>query len=186
MKRKRPTQAKIDEMQRWADECVAGVRQSLAKDNAETVFEIASHTARRLFEHPDLMPEFIQDLETRRLDKRETHWANNVICLFLALHSEHDPSLPQPLGKYGAELLRRAVKENIRGSLELRDNYIADMLARLKKWDISLFPNRAGRRPGQTYGCDIVVKAFKKAGINDITSSIVENAKNNWSRSRRP
>ncbi len=62
-----------------------------------------------------------------------------------------------------------------------RNGEIAQLLLNLEKRGIPLFPNRVGRRPGQTYGCDIVVEAFNKAGIR-MSSATVERVWSWWSR----
>jgi hypothetical protein len=52
----------------------------------------------------------------------------------------------------------------------------------LEGWGLPLFPARHTRAKGQTYACDIVVRAFKDGADIDITSVIVEDVWKDWSR----
>jgi hypothetical protein len=132
-----------------------------------------------MYERPELITKFIDDLETGRwkLD-RSNH---DLLCALAALILERGELPPKPLRDYVAEVLRQLIKKDQRGALMYRNGHIAHMLVQLEKRGIPLFPNRVGRRPGQTYGCDIVVEAFNKAGIR-ISSATVERVWSGWSR----
>ena len=131
---------------------------------------------------PELVTKLIEDLEAQKLKLDELNRC--LLCALAARALERGELPPKPLCEYVAELLRQFIKwksQNQRGSLMFRDGEIAHLLLDLEKRSIPLFPNRAGRRPGQTYGSDIVVKAFNKAGIR-ISLATVERVWSSWSR----
>ncbi len=183
---RQPTQSTIDEAQRWVDKRVAALgaltKKGDAKGHAKNVLELVAFRASVMYERPELITKFIDDLETQRLKLDELN--SFLLCELAALALERGELPPKPLCEYVAEHLRQFIKwksQNQRGSLMFRDGEIAHTLLLLEKRGIPLFPNRAGRRPGQTYGCDIVVKAFNKAGIR-ISSATVERVWSSWSR----
>jgi hypothetical protein len=181
---KRPIQSTIVEAQRWADKRTAALGERLTKKgHAKLVApETAAFGASVMYERPELVTKFIDDLETQRLELDELN--QGLLCELAALALERGELPPKPVCEYVAELLRQFIKwksQNQRGSLTFRDGEIAHMMLLLEKRGIPLFPNRAGRRPGQTYSCDIVVEAFKKAGIR-ISSATVERVWSLWSR----
>jgi hypothetical protein len=181
---KRPTQSTIDEAQRWVDERVATLGGALtkkgdAKGHARNVLELVAFRASRMHERPELVTKFIDDLETQRQKFDELD--HLLLCELAAIALERGELPPEPLCKYIAEHLRQFSHQNQPRGLMFRDGQIAHMLLDLEKRGIPLFPNRVGRRSGQTYGCDIVVEAFNKAGIR-ISPATVERVWSWWSR----
>jgi hypothetical protein len=185
---KRPTQATIDEAQRWVDQCVAMLGKGLTKKgdpkgHTKNVLELVAFRASGMYERPELVTKFIDDLETQRQKFDELD--HLLLCELAAIALERGELPPEPLCKYIAELLRQFINwkshQNQSPGLMFRDGQIAHMLVQLEKQGIPLFFNRVGRRPGQTYGCDIVVEAFKKAGIR-MSSATVERVWSWWSR----
>jgi hypothetical protein len=185
---KQPTQSTIDEAQRWVDKRVATLGGHLTKKgdpraHAKNVLELVAFRASRMYEQPELITEFIDDLETQRQKFDELD--HLLLCELAAIALERGELPPKPLCKYTAVLLRQFIEwksqKSERGGLMFRDSQIAHMLVDLEKRGIPLFPNRARRRPGQTYGCDIVVEAFNKAGIR-ISSATVERVWSSWFR----
>jgi hypothetical protein len=57
---------------------------------------------------------------------------------------------------------------------------IVALLWYLQGRGLPLFPNRAGRQPGQTYACDIVVEIFKEVGVKKVSVSTVEHVWKGW------
>ncbi len=178
---KRPTQSTIAEAQRWADQRAAALGERLTKKgHAKLVApETAAFGASVMCARPEMITKLVDDLETGRqkLD-RSNH---DLLCALAALILERGELPPKPLRDYVAEVLRQLIRKDQRGDLMFRDGEIAHMLLGLEKRGIPLFPNRDSRRPGQTYGCDIVVEAFNKADIR-MSSATVERVWSGWSR----
>jgi hypothetical protein len=177
---KRRTQSNIDEVQQWADKLVAGVRHSLTKDgDAKSQPKVVTWTASKMRQRTELA----KDLVERVLVKGDwllNKFNHDLLCELAALALERGDLPPKPLCEYAAEVLRQDIKKQ-RGTLQQRDGQIAHLLVQLRKQNIPLFPNRdVGRRPGRTYGCDIVVNAFKNAGVH-LSPATVENVWRNWS-----
>jgi hypothetical protein len=181
---KRPTQSTIAEAQRYVDKRVATLGESLTKKgDGKLLLETVTFGASVVYKRrPELVTKLIDDLETQRLKLDDLN--QGLLCELAALALDRGELPPKPLCKYIAELLRQFIKwksQSQRGSLMFRDGEIAHLMLLLEKRGIPLFPNRVGRQPGQTYGCDIVVKAFNKAGIR-ISSATVERVWSSWSR----
>jgi hypothetical protein len=170
---KRSTQSTIDEAQRWVDELIVGVRQSLTKDgDAKSRPKTIAQSAAIKYRH-GWVADFVKEmLETQTWKLNEFN--HNLLCELAALALERGELPPKVLCDYAAQVLREGIK-NRRGNLIQRNDWIAFALSELRIRGIPLFPHRDRRRPGQTYGCDIVLKAFKNAGIG-MTLATVENA----------
>jgi hypothetical protein len=178
---KQPTQATIAEARRRVDQRVAALGERLTKkgDAKLVAPETAAFGASVMYGRPEMITKFIDDLETQRL--KLDRFNHDLLCELAAIALERGELPPKPLCEYVAELLRQLIKKGQRGSLRFRNGEIAHLLLDLEKRGIPLFPNRAGRRPGQTYGRDIVVEAFKKAGIR-MSSATLERVWKFWSR----
>jgi len=178
---KQPTQATIAEARRRVEARVAALGEKLTKKgDAKSAPEVAAFGASVMYERPEMITKFIDDLETgrQRFDR-----LNRDLCYELAaIALERGELPPEPLCKVVAVVLRQLIERNQRGSLMFRNGEIAQLLLGLERQGIPLFPNRAGRRPGQTYGCDIVVEAFKKAGIRRVSVATVDSVWKDWSR----
>jgi hypothetical protein len=192
-------QSVIDDARRYADERVARERQILTKDGAaETVPERIAWEAEAAIAHGRLetITKLINDAQARgRLDRwlerrHDDGLARRDILLeIVATALERGELPPKPLCGYAAKVLRQAIKKNVCGTLLYRDSCISGLLIDLESWGFPLFPNRAGRRPGQTYGCDIVVEAFKKAGLRlsvDTVEQVWKVWKRRWADQRHP
>jgi hypothetical protein len=189
---KQPTQSVIDAARRAADGRVAHARGVLTKDGAtETAPEQIAWEAKVALAHGQLetITKAFNDAQVRgRLDRWLEHRSplgdsttRDVLLEIVALILERGELPPEPLRGYAAKALRQVIKENVRGTLLHRDSCIAGLLIDLESWGFSLFPNRGGGRPGQTYGCEIVVDAFKKAGLR-LSVGTVEQVWKVWSR----
>lgn len=179
---KQPTQSAIAEARRRVDQRVAALGERLTKKgNAKSQPETIAWAASVMYKRPEMIAKFIDDLETQR-QKLDT-FNRCLLCELAAIALERGELPPKPLCEYLAEHLRQFIKwrNQSGGSLIFRNGEIAHLLLDLEKRGIPLFPNRAGRRPGQTYGCDIVVEAFKKAGLR-MSSATVERVWSWWSR----
>jgi len=182
---KLPTQSDIDAARRHADARVARARQILTKDGAAgNAPEWIAWEAKAAITYGDLeaIAKLIND--DRWIDCRcdDGFTPRDVILEIVAGALERGELPPKPLAEYAAKALRQAIKENVRGTLLYRDSCIAGLLIDLESWGFPLFPNReSGRRRGQTYGCDIVVEAFKKAGLKRSVGT-VEQVWKVWSR----
>ena len=180
---KQPSQFVIAEARRRVDERVAALGERLTKKgDAKSQPETITWAVSVMYERPEMITKFIDDLETQR-QKLDT-FNHGLLCELAALSLERGELPPKPLREYVAELLRQFIKwksSQSGGTLMLRNGEIAHLLLGLEKRGIPLSPNRARRRPGQTYGCDIVVEAFKKAGMR-MSPATVELAWKYWSR----
>ncbi len=181
---KQPTQATIAEARRKVDQRVAALGERLTKKGDAKLLlpQTVAFGASVMYERPELVTKLIDDLETQR--RKPTELDRFLLCELAALALERGELPPKPLCKYIAEHLRQFIKwksNQSGGTLMFRNGEIAQLLLNLEKRGIPLFPNRVGRRPGQTYGCDIVVEAFNKAGIR-MSSATVERVWSWWSR----
>jgi hypothetical protein len=178
---KQPTQATIAEARRRVEARVAALGEKLTKKgNAKSAPEVVAFCASVMYERPELITKFIDDLETGKLDQLDRF--NRDLCYELAANAlERGELPPEPLCKAVAVVLRQLIQRNQRGTLMFRNGEIAHLLLDLEKRGIPLFPNRARRRAGQIYGCDVVVEAFKKAGMR-ISPATVELVWKHWSR----
>jgi hypothetical protein len=166
----------VDEAQRWADWWVELNQESFAAERTgKTELMITARTASKMYQQPKLLTTVLEDLESQGSKDRES---SNVLHELGAQYLERGELPPEPLRKFLVQVLRAAIKT--RSSLVFRNAEIACMLLRLEEWDFPLFPNRDAPRAGQTYARDIVVKAFKKVGIN-ISSATVEKVWKDWS-----
>jgi hypothetical protein len=186
---KRPTHPTVAEAQRWVDECIAELGESVTKNGSiKTALRIDIRAASEMYEQPGLLVKFLDDLETqklnKKLDKYDISRASNILCNLAAMYVSRGEPLPQPLCKLVVRVLLEAGETLARGTLEHRDGQIAYALAHLENWDFHLFPARdAPHKRGQTYGCDMLIEAFKKLGTN-ISSLALGNV---WAaRSRSP
>src|SRR5262249_32119780 len=113
----------------------------------------------------------------------------DILLEIVAIALDRGELPPKPLCEWAAKVLRGLIKDNARGTLLYRDACIAGLLIDLESWDFTLFPNPAGKRQGQVYGCDIVIEAFKKIDI-DLTVDIIKNVwkewSHRWAHHRRP
>src|SRR5262249_12230600 len=113
----------------------------------------------------------------------------DILLEIVAIALDRGELPPKPLCEWAAKVLRGLIKDNARGTLLYRDACIAGLLIDLESWDFTLFPNPAGKRQGQVYGCDIVIEAFKKIDI-DLTVDIIKNlwkeSSHRWAHHRRP
>jgi hypothetical protein len=182
-------QSVIDAARRYADGYVAHGRRILTKDGAaETMPErIAWEAEAVVAPRLDTIMKSFNDVQARgRLDEWLERKFNDiarrdVLFEFVAQALERGELPPKKLCEYAAKVLRQVIKGNVRGTLLYRDTCIASLLISLESWGFPLFPNRAGRRRGQTYGCDIVIEAFKKIGIH-FSEHTVEQVWNVWKR----
>jgi hypothetical protein len=173
-------QSVIEEAQRWVDERVAMNQESLTKEGAAaTALKIDAWTAGKICEQPERLMKFLDDLESQKLGN--TSSTCNILFELAALYLERDQPPPQPLGKFVAKTLREASTKLQRGSLVYRNGEIAVMLAQLKKWGFPLFSTRNAPRSGQTYACDIVIKALEKVD-KSMSSEALEKIWRTWSR----
>ncbi len=172
-------QATTAEAQRWANQLIVDVGQRLTKDgDAKSRPKVVARSAAIKYRH-GWVADFVKEkLETQT--GRINEFDHNLLCELAALALERGELPPKALCKYAAQVLREGIK-NRRGNLIQRDDWIVFMLRELQIRGIPLFPHRDRPRPGQTYGCDIVVKAFRNADIV-MTLATVENA---WTRQRR-
>jgi hypothetical protein len=179
---KQPTPSSIAEARRRVDQRVAELGERLTKKgHVKFAPEVVAWAASVMYERPKMITKFIDDIETQR--QKLDRFNRDLLCELAAIALERGELPPKPLCEYVAELLRQFIKwKNQRGgNLIFRNGEIAHLLLDLEKRGIPLFPNRARRRPGQTYGCDIVVEAFKKAGMR-MSSATVERVWSWWSR----
>jgi len=174
---KRPT---IDDAQRHADAQVVRARHLLKKDVvAEIMPELIARKAELARTHGWVKAIWLDD---DRLDTEDSPLDTNVMLEIVAGALERGELPSKHLAVHAAEVLRQVIRENIRGNLFHRDRCIAGLLMDLRSWGFPLFPNRAGRRAGQTYGCDIVVAAFEKVDL-ELSVATVEQVWKCWSRS---
>jgi hypothetical protein len=194
---KQPTQSVIDDARRHADEVVARARGILTKDGAAKYApEHVAWEAELSLAHGQLeaITKAFNNAQARgRLDKwldrvgpfDDSTTTRDVLLEIVAITLERGELPPKPLCEYAAKALRQVIKENVGGSLLYRDTCIAGLLIDLESWGFPLFPNRSPTssrpRPEQTYGCNIVVNAFKKAGIH-LSVGTVEQVWKVWSR----
>jgi hypothetical protein len=178
---KRPTQSVIEEAQHWVDERVEMNKESLTKKGfAKAALNVNAFTALKIYEEPELLTKFVNDGNKHEIGTMITLWE------LAALYLESGQLPPDLACKHAAELLRKIIKGiPYRGSLTFRDGEIVIMLLEIERRGIPLFPNPDpnpnASRSGQTYGCDIVIKAFKKVGIH-ISRPTVEKVWKTWSR----
>jgi hypothetical protein len=109
---------------------------------------------------------------------------HNDSLAIVATALEWGAPLPKPVREYAAKILGAIIKKNIRGRVFYRDASITGLLIDLENMQVPLFPNRGtGRQPGQTYGYEIVIEAFKKVGVI-LSKDAVQKVWKDWSRRR--
>jgi hypothetical protein len=179
----RPAQATLDEAHRWADRYIEGRREILGKDGgAKHSAESLAQTAAIMYERPGLA-DWVEESIPMALSTDA--WGadkiiHNMLCEFAALALERGELPPKALCQFAAGIMRQGIKKP-RRSFSVRDNTIISMLFQMRKqWGISPLKNRSPTRGGQKCGCDIVIEAFRKAGVS-ITPMAVEGA---WRQAR--
>jgi len=197
---KKLDQSVIDAARCHADECVARQRHILTKGGAaEHTPEHIAWEAEAAIADKQKLEKITKLMNDARAQGRLDKWLEggrfnglvrrDILHEIVAIALERGELPPKALCEYAAKVLRQANKENVRGTLLYRDSCIAGLLIDLESWGFPLFPNRAGRRRGQTYGCDIVVAAFKRAEIRlsvDTVEQVWKVWKRHWADQRHP